>query len=64
MKNILIFAGLAGLASAIAIYFVSEGNKGSKKGNYITDAAIDEYDRITNTGDPSTNSSRGFNAMS
>lgn len=27
MKNILIFAALAGIASAIAIYFVTEGCK-------------------------------------
>lgn len=27
MKNILIFAALASIASAIAIYFVSESNK-------------------------------------
>ena len=27
MKNILIFAAIAGIASAIAIYFVNEGKK-------------------------------------
>jgi outer membrane protein assembly factor BamE (lipoprotein component of BamABCDE complex) len=64
MKSILIFAGVAGLAAAIAIYFVTEGNKDSKGGNYITDAAVDEYDRISNAGDVSTSPSRGYNAMS
>jgi hypothetical protein len=44
MKNILIFAGIAGLAAAIAIYFVSEGNKDS--GEYISDAAVDAYDQM------------------
>jgi hypothetical protein len=29
MKNILIFAGIAGIASAIAIYFVTVSNKKS-----------------------------------
>lgn len=29
MKSILIFAGFAGIAAAIAIYFVTEGNKNS-----------------------------------
>ena len=39
MKNILIFAAIAGIASAIAIYFVIEGEKFND--NYIADAESD-----------------------
>ena len=35
MKNILIFAAIAGIASAIAIYFVTEGKKFDD--NFIAD---------------------------
>ncbi len=35
MKNILIFAALAGIASAIAIYFVTESKKFDE--NFIAD---------------------------
>ncbi len=50
MKNILIFAGIAGIAAAIAIYFTSESTKKSGKSGYITDADLEEYDITENTG--------------
>ena len=64
MKNILIFASLAGLASAIAIYFVTEGSKTSGRGtnrysentltsdsgDFVTDADIENYNIAENTG--------------
>ena len=50
MKNILIFASLAGIAAAVAIYFVSESNKNYDAEDYITDADIDYYDLHENTG--------------
>ena len=50
MKNILIFAGIAGLAAAIAIYFVTESNKDYNEEDFITDADIDYYDLHENTG--------------
>jgi len=52
MKNILIFAGIAGLASAIAIYFVTESNKNSAGERYVTNNDIEAYDYIENTGRP------------
>lgn len=51
MKNILIFAGLAGLAAAIAIYFVSEDLK-EEAAEYISDGELAEYDIRENTGVP------------
>ena len=61
MKNILIFAGIAGLAAAIAIYFVTENDKdlyGDDEG-YITDEDIASYDMKENTG-PAYNVDEGF----
>ncbi len=40
MKNVLIFACLAGIASAIAIYFVGESYKTSDAEKYLTGADI------------------------
>lgn len=52
MKNVLIFAGIAGLAAAIAIYFVTESDKNDydEDEDYITDADIAAYDMRENTG--------------
>ena len=41
MRNLLIFAGLAGLAAAVAIYFVTEADKDAF--DEIQDAADDAY---------------------
>ena len=49
MKSILIFAGIAGLAAAIAIYFVSE-DLATDDGGYVTDADLEAYDIRENTG--------------
>lgn len=59
MKNILIFAGLAGLAAAIAIYFVSEDLKSG--GEYLSDGEIEDYDFLEYNGEPLQ--PRAFNAM-
>ena len=62
MKNILIFAGIAGLAAAIAIYFVSENDKNEyddDNDGYITDADRAAYDLRENTG-PAYNIDEGF----
>jgi hypothetical protein len=64
MKNILLFAGIAGLAAAIAIYFSTEANSGSGTARYITDAEMEAYDINENTSDPQPVTDRGFNAMS
>jgi hypothetical protein len=54
MKNVLIFAGLAGLAAAIAIYFVGEANSNAiddyYESEYVTDADLENYDLMENTG--------------
>lgn len=53
MKNILIFAGIAGLAAAIAIYFVTENDKNTYEDDnegYVSDADIAAYDLRENTG--------------
>lgn len=52
MKNILIFAGIAGIASAIAIYFVTENNKNSTESRYISNNDIEAFDYIENMGRP------------
>ena len=52
VDRILIFAGIAGLASAIAIYFVTESNKNSAGERYVTNNDIEAYDYIENTGRP------------
>jgi hypothetical protein len=52
MKNILIFAGIAGIASAIAIYFMTESTKASIEDTYVTNNDIEAYDYIENTGRP------------
>jgi hypothetical protein len=59
MKNILIFAGIAGIAAAIAIYFTSESNYIDETDDiddtatgYVTDADIEAFDMRENTGDP------------
>jgi hypothetical protein len=66
MKNILIFAGIAGLAAAIAIYFVTENDKNDNdryldEDEYVTDEDIEAYDQRENTG-PAYNIDKGFNA--
>ena len=65
MKNILIFAGIAGLAAAIAIYFVSQNDNNSDENDYqsdeyISDEDIEAYDSAENTG-PAFNVDNGFN---
>ncbi len=57
MKNILIFAGLAGLAAAVAIYFVTEEGKKDDslddyESGYVTDADLEAFDMQENTGKP------------
>jgi len=66
MKNILIFAGIAGIAAAIAIYFVTENDKNSYDdggdnylNNYPTDEDIAEYNVRENTG-PAISVDDGF----
>ena len=63
MKNLLIFAGIAGLAAAIAIYFVTENDKNSYEeeddDGYVTDEDIAAYDMRENTG-PAYNVDEGF----
>lgn len=63
MKNFLIFAGIAGLAAAIAIYFVTENDKNSYEEEdddaYVTDEDIAAYDMRENTG-PAYNVDEGF----
>lgn len=62
MKNFLIFAGVAGLAAAIAIYFVTENDKYSYEEDddaYVTDEDIAAYDMRENTG-PAYNVDEGF----
>ena len=62
MKNFLIFAGIAGLAAAIAIYFVTENDKNSYENDddgYVTDEDIAAYDMRENTG-PAYNVDDGF----
>ncbi len=62
MKNILIFAGIAGLASAIAIYFVTQNDKNSyydDSDGYVSDEDIAAYDMKENTG-PAYNVDEGF----
>ena len=70
MKNILIFAAIAGLAAAVAIYFVTENDKDfdfladsdktSEDGEYVSDEDIEAYDQKENTG-PAYNVDEGFN---
>ncbi|WP_207492093.1 hypothetical protein [Aridibaculum aurantiacum] len=63
MRNILIFAGIAGLAAAVAIYFVTEADK--NEADYIEDAAVDAYDTMNeNIGRVERRVRKGFNAMS
>lgn len=61
MKNILIFAGIAGIAAAIAIYIVTENDKNSYEDDdsYVTDEDIAEYDMRENTG-PAYTVDEGF----
>lgn len=62
MKNVLIFAGIAGLAAAIAIYFVTENDKYAYEDDdddYITDADIEAFDLRENTG-PAYTVDEGF----
>ncbi len=53
MKKLLIFAGISGLAAAIAIYFASENDKYedfNDDANYVSDADVEAYDINENTG--------------
>ena len=56
MKNILIFAGIAGIAAAVAIYFTTESFKkiDEDDSDYVSDADIFNYDLRENTGRPQT----------
>lgn len=67
MKNLLIFAGIAGLAAAIAIYLVGENDKNldedkymSEEDRYVSDEDIEAYDQMENTG-PAYTVDNGFN---
>ncbi len=46
MKNILIFAAIAGIAAAIAIYFVSEQSNPEYDSDYIADPEVDDFDLV------------------
>jgi hypothetical protein len=53
MKKLLIFAGISGLAAAIAIFFASENDKYgdfNDEANYVSDADMEAYDINENTG--------------
>ena len=64
MKNILIFACVAGIASAIAIYFTTEANK-SSGANRIAGAAEDAYDTMNQgIGSVERGTRNAFDAMS
>jgi hypothetical protein len=64
MKNILIFACIAGIASAIAIYFTSEANKDSGLGR-VADAAGDAYDTMNRgIGSVERSTRNSFDSMS
>lgn len=64
MKNILIFAVIAGVAAAVAIYLTENNSTGGQL-NYIADAAEDEYNSANeNVSDIGTSTGRGFTAMS
>jgi hypothetical protein len=63
MRNVLIFAGIASIAAAIALYFVNESNKTAL--DEVGDAAEDAYDTMNeNIGKAESTARRGFNAMS
>ncbi len=62
MKNFLIFAGIAGIAAAIAIYFVTENDKNLYEDDtegFVTDEDIAAYDLRENTG-PAYRADEGF----
>lgn len=61
MRNVLIFAGIAGLAAAIAIYFFGEETFYDDD-DYISDVDIENYDLVENTGAPIATGT-GYNAM-
>jgi hypothetical protein len=64
MKNILIFACIAGIASAIAIYFTSEANKDSGLGE-SSDAAGNAYDTMNRgIGSVERSTRNAFDSMS
>ena len=54
MKKLLIFAGISGLAAAIAIYLASENDKNEDFNDhgegYVSDAEIEAYEINENTG--------------
>lgn len=57
MKKLLIFAGISGLAAAIAIYFAAEdinnnylNDDSTDDLKYVSDADMEEYDISENTG--------------
>ncbi len=54
MKNVLIFACLAGIAAAISIYFVTHSQVGVDEDQdaFLTDVDYDTYDLAENTGRP------------
>ena len=62
MRNVLIFAGLAGIAAAVAIYFVTESQK--DLGDEIEDAADDAYDTMNkHIGKVERKTRKSFDAM-
>lgn len=64
MKNILIFAVVAGAIAAVAIYLTSENDGTSGSLNYVADAAEDEYTSANkNVSDIGTSTGKGFNAV-
>ena len=63
MRNVLIFACLAGIAAAVAIYFTNEANKSGV--DEVADAAEDAYDTMNeHIGNAERTVRRGFDAMS
>lgn len=63
MKNVLIFAGIAGLAAAIAIYFVTQSdNEEFEEDKYVSDEDIEAYDQKENSG-PAYTIDGGFSAI-
>ena len=62
MKNVLIFAAIAGLAGALAIYLAGSNDTYVDDG-YVTDADLDAFDMMENNGPVKTASERGFHAM-
>jgi len=63
MKNILLFALVAGVVGAVAIYFTTSKNAAYLDDEYITDADLEDFDMRENNGPVKRAGERGFNAM-